>query len=821
MGSFASILFLSSVLLVLPPVWAGDASPRVWESRGAGGGGALFSPRFNPHRPGELFVACDMSELFRGFDDGTGWELVDFRQIQGNRDCAVQFSSLSNLMYALDYSTVAGADLRRPTRSLDGGVTWQPLVGDPTSGEAYGIWADPTSTNRLLTADYNTLYSSTNGGATFAPVFSTADPNGLWVAGSHFAGSWVLVGTSQGLLQSTNGGAAFALSGAAGYPAGLEIASLTGATQGGTTRVVAVMMADGALYPGMLIEDVYGNPDYRGIYRLDVGAGGWVLCTNGVGAGHRPLFVSMCRTNVQTVYAAGQRDDDYPAVYRSDNGGDNWQLVLTPANNANVQTGWCGAQGDRDYTYDAYYVGFSVSPLDIRRAALTGYGFLHVTTNGGVSWQAAYVQPADRNPAGINTPRGRAYRGIGLENTTSWWMQWGSPSNVMAGFSDIRGLRSTDGGRSWGFGYTGQTYNSMYQIAAASNGAWYAAVSSVHDLYQSTYLQDSRIDGGQGEVLYSTNQGQVWQRLHNFTNVVFGVTLDPNHTSRLYAAVVHSAKGGFYVSSNIHLGVNATWSKLAASPRTEGHPYHLQVLNDGTLVAVYSGRRTAAGVFTASSGVFVSTNGGASWLDRSSTNFWYWTKDLVVDPYEPGQSNWYVGVFSGWGGAPNGKGGLYRTSDRGLNWTRILNRDRVTSCTFSPLHDQVLWVTTETEGLWMTTNARAAFPSFAADLNYPFRQPERVFVNPHQPREIWVTSFGHGLRRGWLAPDAPVLRWTLPGEFNWASEPHTRYSLWQAAQPDGPYDQLIMGDVYAVSPVNSVTSAPGSDVVGFFRLRAE
>lgn len=825
MGSF--IFSLGLCWLALAGVaGAGPVVPAAWESRGAGGGGALFAPSFNPHLPGQLYVACDMSELFRGTADGTSWELVDFRQIQGNRGCAVQFTSDPQLLYGLDYTTVDGIDLRRPTRSLDGGQTWQVLAGDPTGGEAYGVWADPARTNRLVVADYTTLHVSTNGGASFTAVYTTGDANGLFIAGACFAGSDICVGTSVGLLRSTNGGASFALATAPGIPVGEEMVSLAGATAGSTTRLYAVTVADGSLYPGMLVEDVYGDFAYRGVYRLDLGQAAWVACTNGIVAGHRPLFVSLCRTNVSVVYLGGQRADDTPAVYRSTDGGALWQQVLTPDNNANVETGWCGWQGDRDYTYDAYYVGFAVSPLDAQRAALTGYGFIHITTNGGQSWHAGYVNAADRNPAGLNTPKGRSYHGIGLENTTSWWLQWGGASNLFAGFSDIRGLRSADGGMTWGFGYTGQTYNSMYQIAASSQGVWYAAVSSVHDLYQSTYLQDSRIDIGSGEVLVSTNQGQVWQRLHNFTNVVFGVTLDPAHTSRLYAAVVHSTKGGFYVSSNIHLGVAATWSKLAAPARTEGHPYHLKVLNDGTLVAVYSGRRNAGGTFTASSGVFISTDGGASWQDRSSTNFHYWTKDLVLDPADPGQSNWYVGVFSGWGGAPNGKGGLYRTANRGLTWTRVLNRDRVTSCAFSPLDTNTLLVTTETEGLWISTNARSASPVFAADANYPFRQPERIFFNPHRPREVWVTSFGHGLRRGWVAPESPQVSRAVPApsapglELHWSSEPGTVYGIAQADQPEGPYVPVVSA-LPATAPLNIYTAAPGTGSVHFFRIHAE
>jgi Putative binding domain, N-terminal/Viral BACON domain len=57
-------------------------------------------------------------------------------------------------------------------------------------------------------------------------------------------------------------------------------------------------------------------------------------------------------------------------------------------------------------------------------------------------------------------------------------------------------------------------------------------------------------------------------------------------------------------------------------------------------------------------------------------------------------------------------------------------------------------LTTETEGLWYTSNLSAATPTFSAVTSYPFRQPERVFFNPYNPNEIWVTSFGNGLRVG-------------------------------------------------------------------------
>jgi hypothetical protein len=32
----------------------------------------------------------------------------------------------------------------------------------------------------------------------------------------------------------------------------------------------------------------------------------------------------------------------------------------------------------------------------------------------------------------------------------------------------------------------------------------------------------------------------------------------------------------------------------------------------------------------------------------------YWTKDVVIDPHDATQNTWYAGVWSGWGGPPNG-----------------------------------------------------------------------------------------------------------------------------------------------------------------------
>ncbi len=59
------------------------AQPARFDPVGMGGGGALFEPSFSPHHANELFLSCDMGELFHSTDLAGRWDVVDFRQIAG------------------------------------------------------------------------------------------------------------------------------------------------------------------------------------------------------------------------------------------------------------------------------------------------------------------------------------------------------------------------------------------------------------------------------------------------------------------------------------------------------------------------------------------------------------------------------------------------------------------------------------------------------------------------------------------------------------------------------------------------------------------
>jgi photosystem II stability/assembly factor-like uncharacterized protein len=407
-------------------------------------------------------------------------------------------------------------------------------------------------------------------------------------------------------------------------------------------------------------------------------------------------------------------------------------------------------RGDYGWSFPEYALGFEVDRLSPDYLVLTDLGSTHVSSDGGATWRAVYTQPPGQ------ARKGSVYRSSGMEVTDTWQLAWSDKSQVFAGATDIRGMRSEDGGESWSFGYEGHTFNTMYSVVAdPASHRLYAGVSSVHDLYQSTYLRDDRIDGGKGAVLVSDDAGKHWRPLGDIGRPVVFVALRGGGTpARLYASVVNSDEGGIYVCED-PAGKRPAFRKLPPPPRTQGHPYNIRILKDGSIVATYSGRRQGND-FTPSSGVFVSGDGGQTWSDRSDPRMRFWTKDLVVDPNDPQESIWYASVFHAWGSAgKEGKSGLYRTTDRGKNWELLIDSSlapsgvlNVDSCAFDPVHSGEFYFTTEADGLWFSPDIRAAKPRFEQLRSYPFAHPLRIQFNPYRPEERWVTSFGNGIRAG-------------------------------------------------------------------------
>ncbi len=728
--------------------------PAAWHSRGIGGGGALFSPSINPANHNEIYMSCDMSELFHSTDMGLNWNEVNFLQVQGGHDACVQFTINQQIRYCVDYSTIDGNDYIRPMKSTDGGISWSVLSGNPyplaPNGNILRLMADYNNPNLVMIADYGTIYFSADGGASFHQVH-TCLSNG---AGNHIAGIFfnspaIYIGTNDGLLVSTNNGQSFTTMPVTGIPSGEYMLSFAGGKQGGSTRFFCLTAAN--VWAGYQ----YGN-DYwgamKGVYQMDNAGGTWVLKTGGITVGSDfPVFVGMPADDISTAYLSGGSSAGAPIVMKSVNGG-NWSHVFLTANNQNIFTGWAGYGGDHGWSFPEAPFGFTVALNDANTVMLSDYSCAHITTDGGVTWYQQYLSHADENPENSPTPTGKKYHGVGLENTSCWQILWTDSQHLFGAYSDINGIMSDDSGDSWKF-IPNLTQNTVYRVVKSASGKIYAATSNVHDMFQSTRIYDAQIDAGTGNVYVSSDNGSSFTVLHSFGHPVVWIAIDPSNPEKMYASVLHHNKqaiGGIWVTSNLSAGAASSWSKMPAPPRSNGHPFNINVLNNGDLVCSFSARKPTTGTsFTDSSGVYYYNAAASTWYDRSDPNMRFWTQDVVVDPNDATQSTWYACVFQGWATSGiQGTGGLFRTTNKGQNWTRIHDNFRVNSCSLKPGEPDQMYFTTETDGLWHSGNASAGSPQFTQVSNYPFRHPMRVFFNPYDVSKTWVTSFGNGIMLG-------------------------------------------------------------------------
>lgn len=747
------IIFLLFFSIAVP--FASEAQvPLHWTSCGIGGGGALFSPSINPDDHSEIYMSCDMGEIFSSRDAGASWKDLNYLVLQGGHDACMQFTSDPMIRYCVHYPSVSGIDYIKPMKSTDGGVTWHELSGNPypdqPNGNILRLLADYDNPDRVMLADYGTIYFSSDGGSTFHLVHTClSNGAGNHIAGIFFDGPGIRIGTNDGLLVSDDGGNSFSTMPVSGIAQGEYMLSFAGARQGNAIRFFCLTAAN--VWSGYQYGSDYWNV-MKGVYRMDGMSGVWIPAVTGISIGSDfPVFVGMSAEDTGTAYLSGGSSAGSPIVMKSVNGSA-WTHVFLTQGNQNIYTGWAGDGGDHGWSFPEAPFGFTVAYNDPSTVMLTDYSCSHITTDGGLTWHEQYLGRPDENPMGASTPKEKTYHSCGLENTSCWQVMWADSLEILAGFSDINGIMSSDRGASWKF-IPGLSRNSVYRIIRHPGGMLYAAVSNVHDLYQSTRIYDAQIDAGNGAVYMSADNGSNFTLMHDFGHPVVWIAIDPSDPNRMYASVLHhdkQNKGGIWVTSDLGNGASSGWSKLPPPPRSNGHPFSINVLDNGDLVCSFSARKpSGSSAFTDSSGVFYYSSAASAWYDRSDPDMRFWTQDVVVDPHDSTQSTWYACVFTGWGTAGiQGTGGLFRTTDKGISWTRVSDSYRVNSCTVDPLNAGNLYFTTETDGLWYTSEATAISPHFSRVDSYPFRHPMRVFFNPYHPRETWVSSFGNGIMLG-------------------------------------------------------------------------
>ena len=771
----SDFIFLTLIWAVLAQVVM--AQHPEFSPRGPGGGGYQYSPAISPHDPDDAFLVCDMAGVYSTRDGGHHWALIPFQEIVSTVKGQIQFTTDPMICFSVSRSLTNQNDplfRGEPVRSSDGGLSWEKM-NDPTSSGVHRLFADPSSTQRILLSEYDRLFYSSDGGQNYQEVW-VPDDGRCWLGGVVWVGEDIYIGTHQGLLVSHDGGQQFDLENYPGLPSGSGIFQLAGTVDPIGLHLFAITCQADQMNAWLEVLDLESFLD--GFFQLTIDSNGgsaWLDTRGNMPEDVRVQWVDLSAGQSEIVWATGDIEDQ-PMVFRSDDGGLSWTNTFLIDQNANIQTGWGGDGGAFSYQWGGRPLGLDVSTNDPDHVLVTD-GFSHQTKDGGVTWEAIYVTPESRHAAGQLSQVDAFYQSSGINVTTGHHLLFMARDSIFSANTDIGQTWTEDGGVSWTFKrnvfypWGGVSDNNWYRMLRHPDGqTLYAAVADVNDMYLGYRITDESIEWSDGMVLHSTDQGMTWDTLHYFGRPVVWLAQDPNSPDRLFASVVHHEEGGIYRS----LDGGITWEKCPLPSRTEGHPYTIEVLQDGSVVVTFSARAESDGVtLTPSSGVFYSADGGLTWTDKSNAEMLYYTKDLVVDSNDPDQNTWYVtvwGRFTVFPGPVNeGNGGLYRTTDRGDSWERIWSHERTESVTFHPSNQDVLYMTVEDEGLFLSTNIQDDQPLFSLVAEFPFPRPKRVFFNPFDEQDMWVTTMGGGL---WQCTLAPTTRWFAPELSNWRISPN-------------------------------------------------
>ena len=741
------------------------SQPLRFESRGMGGGSEFHSLTISPSAPFTLRVAGSSSQMFSSADFGTSWSTIPYGTLAGGGFAGrITFTSNPMIHYAISYKD----GYHIPVRSSDAGKTWTP-ISDPTFGGAYTIHADPDATNRLILSDYTDVYYSYDSGANWTIAFSelTDGADGCYIAGVLFDGPYIMVATQAGIYTSDDDGLTFFKDVFYDVPNNSGIISFHYASSGNLFRLVCLTGPMDMLYPGVEADEITTVDDFFVMDVINGVAGDWISKKNALPQEFAPNLCAMAINDPSRIYLAGTNASSEPMIMRSINGGSTFQSIFKTANNQNITTGWIGEGSSWDWNYANTPLTLSVAQKNSQAIGFGDYATLHVSSDGGESWKQAYTAYTKQQQPGTQIPKSKSYESNGLEITTVHDIMH-VDSLVMLSGLDMGGIiRSTDKGRTWSKCLLPTMYETCYALEQ-SGSTVYAAVSMLSSLYSIGKISDIIIDGSKSVLLQSTDKGATWTISQEFPSTISTLCIDPQNPNRMYAGLAHSTQGGILVNENVN--GNGTWKSLSNPPRTEGHPYSIVMLKDGTIITSFTARRVGT-TFTQSAGVFSSTDGGNTWKDHSIDAMKTWTTSISIDPHDPYRNTWYACTWSNPLTLQDNSGGVYRTVDRGSTWTRIVTlpkkeeySGRVNACVVNPGQSSQMFVSTASHGLYFSDNIQLSSPTFVElSQNFPAKSSATFLFHPLVPWEMFIGTDGNGLRFGVNGtPQIPVLTGVFP-----------------------------------------------------------
>ena len=620
---------------------------------------------------------------------GTRWVSLGPTNGAGRMTAIAVHPTISGTIYA-------GAAGGGVWKSTDSGVSWVPLTDSITDLSVGALAIAPSSPNTIYlgTGEGNQngdgipgigLLKSTDGGQTWQFPSSVVATNFSKISVHPTNSQELVIGTDSGAYRSTNGGQTW-----------------TGAMQG-FHRVFDIVRHPSS--PQVL----YATDRSTGILKSTDGGLTWVAKNNGLPAAFPDrMSIAINQSNPLILFAAGATQDGISHIYKTIDGGETWLDLPGISADPNLQ---------RFFGYQSYYDNtITISPSE-PNTVIAGGVFYVKTTDGGATWATTFqctnscvhVDAHDlqyqgatlyiANDGGIwstnDNGQSSTNRNAGLV-TRQYYTVANDPVNrnrIFGGTQDNGTNRRLDTSSSnWtsplggdGFdcavnpnspetaygtiqyGLIFRTYNAgttpYFETDITPNyppGELAAPTGGFYNHLTMDPNNPSVLYTGSYRVWRTTDGGDSWSPLpttvtNGYTWPMYGpalVMVAPSDSNVLFVIVPCGTCTAYFRSTN----GGTTWVGLPATGLPE-------------IGAIFGGREIdphdpniiylTSYFANTSPHVYMSTDGGASWVPRGNGLPAFSTHVIRVDPTDSNV------LFCGT------DVGVYRSTDRGLNWTRF------------------------------------------------------------------------------------------------------------------------------------------------------
>ncbi len=459
-------------------------------------------------------------------------------------------------------------------------------------------------------------------------------------------------------------------------------------------------------------------------------------------------FPLVAYVGLRGVVLAGRGEKPFNGIAKTTDGGQSWSVVHAESDqpSANLTGSWIEARSAEDghsVWFDSPY-DLAVAPNDPEVAYATDLFRTYRTVDGGKAWNQ--VNSESRGEDRWTTR--------GLDVTTTYGVQFDPHDlkRVFIPYTDIGLFRSEDGGGTWTGSSTGvptRWRNTTYWLAfdPEVKGLVWGGFSGTHDLPRPKMWRRTDPARFRGGVGVSTDGGRHWSVSNQGMeeSAITHVLLDPKSPKGSRTLYATAFGRGVYKSTDNGRSWALRNHGLRPDPRNQPFAWRLTLGQDGTLYLVVARRSERGRIGDADDGaLYRSSDGAETWQPIPLPSGTNGPNALTVDPEDPRRL-----YLSAWGVMrPDGDtgGGIFLSTDAGATWRSVFSESQ-----------HVYDVTVDARDparLYACGFDQAAFRSSDRGLTwtrirgYNFKWGQRVIADPADASKIYVTTFGGSVWHG-------------------------------------------------------------------------